>query len=296
MKTLLIEKGLLGTGLGITQLVSSAAVYVLTLGAACPAGAERAEDAEDSPLYLRSRQAVFAQMALRDGDPSGGQIAPALTNSVVIVVEGSHWARADSGGGDAAGKARRTGARPLDVTTDVSCFPTMAISCSTPCGPTWDATPTCHGANTCHVPGPTCIYATCDGQSPTCSANQPTCFGVSCNQPGYTCSPCYTMDGPSCSGTCTPANCPTTLDRIHVSETGEVSVSFSSSHVLSYALQCCTNLSEAQWTEVATALGNDAVLTLSHTNWSPRAFYRVVVGSLSGSAAPSESARGSGLQ
>ncbi len=246
------------------------------------------DDPEYSPLYAASARQAFADMTLRDR----GLFSPQTRSRVglgpgaVIVVEGAQWAyAADLTPKVAAATAPRgalsaggTGSRsPLGVTTELTCSYTCAASCSgTSCGASCDATPTC--GYTCHVPVPTmCVYNTCDGTSPTCSAAQPTCFGVSCAMPGETCAPCITSSGPSCTGTCSPGGCPTTLTDVRVPQPGQIQMSFSTSSLLKYTLQFCDDCSTNQWSEVTTVTGNGGVMTLGHTNSAARSFYRLFV-------------------
>jgi hypothetical protein len=277
MRTLSNPEGLLTLG--------SLFFFVLLSGGV--AMAVTYDDPEDSPLYASSVKKVFADMAARDGAPPAGQPSggAGLKPGTVIVVEGAHWSAVGSNPKDlgpvkpppAPRDGGNGGHAPLDVTTDLTCSYTCAVSCSTPCGPTWDTGATCHGAATCHVPGPTCIFATCDGTSATCSGSQPTCFGVSCNQPGQTCTPCITFIGPSCNSTCSASTCPTTLSNVTVPRAGQIQMSFWSSSLLTYTLQYCTNLSGGQWTDVSTVRGSDNTTTISHTNSDSRSFYRLLV-------------------
>jgi hypothetical protein len=278
MSTLYTVQGLLRLG---PLLVSG-------LLCAGTAAAVTYEDPEISPLYASSLHKVFAGMSVRDREQADGPLSSGarMKSGTVIVVEGAHWYAADAspkvlaavtkavkGGSGGSG-----GGTPKDITTDYTCAVTCAVSCSaTTCGASCDATPTCRGYPTCHVPSATCIYATCDGHTPTCSSSQPTCFGVSCTQPGPTCSPCITSSGPSCLGTCTAASCPATLFNVNVPQAGQIQMSFASSSFLRYTLQLCTNLSGGQWADVNTVTGNGGTLTLSHTNSAARSFYRLWV-------------------
>lgn len=271
------------------------------------AGSARAEitEPEDSPLYASSRQKAFADMADRDRGvwlPRGSRGTTPGQAGSVIVVEGTRWRSAPDTMQPLAGAKARPqpggtlakGPRPLDITTDLSCtwptmcttcgdlsctWPTMCTTCAaTTCGASCDATPTCRGYPTCHVPIPTqCIYATCTGGS-TCNAGQTTCVGVSCTEPGATCVPGATCDASgTCTGTCVPANCPVSLFNVQVPRVGEIQMSFASSSYLSYTLQYCTNLAGAQWMTVGTVLGNGGTMSVSHTNEAAVSCYRLLV-------------------
>jgi hypothetical protein len=250
-------------------------VRILCVLGAAPLATDATEpphnDPEDSPLYAKSMRQALAEMAA----PSQGQAQGRSVLGPVIILEGTRWSyepKPGSNGTGSGGKEAEAGIKgirgpgPLGITTELTCSFTCARSCAAPCGPTYDeGGPTCRLYPTCHVPGPTCIYATCDG-GPTCTVNQPTCIGVSCNQPG-----------PTCYGTCKPLECPTTLNSIQVPRPGEIHVSFISSPYLRYTLQCSTNLVSSPWTDVSSSLGTGGVMTLSHTNNAPHACYRVQV-------------------
>ena len=248
-------------------------------------------DPEETPLFAASMRRTFAEMEARAQPRS--QMMHDLgrtTTDNVIVVEGTDWHSLA-----AAPLSRPRRPAPLDTTTDISCnYPTLCTTCAaTTCGATCDATPTCRQYPSCHVPGPTCIYQTCDGGT-TCDGG-PTCAGVSCTEPGQTCyvgptcqtetcTGTTTCDGTAtctgwstCTGTCEPASCPTRFSEITVPEPGQIQLSFSSSAQLKYSLQYCTNFSAKIWLEACTTNGSGGVLTLRHTNGAALAFYRLLI-------------------
>ncbi len=227
-----------------------------------------ATESEASPLFARSLQGAFADMAARDrGIARGwdGSPWPATGSGAVVVVDGTRWFN-----GAAARRAGSLGAspiQPLGTTTDVTCQPTY--SGGTTCGsaPTCSTSPTCGGIVTCQ--------ATC-GATPTCLISQPTCFvNYTCKAP--TCAPTVTCTGPTCLGTCAPASCPTALTAVSVPQPGQIRLSFSSSAQLSYVLQYCTNLSASGWVEACSTNGNGGVITLVHTNGAMMSVYRLLI-------------------
>jgi len=224
-------------------------------------------DPEDSPLFSNSRTHAFAEMTGHNQQSAG--------DGQVIVVEGNRWHRNSGTALETTKPAGRSGPQPRDITTDLSCtFPTMCTTCAaTTCGATCDTTHTCWQSPTCR--GNTCTTPSCVG--PTCS--EPTCWGVSCSMPGPTCFPAPTCTGTITCGTptCTPAQCPVTLYNVTVPRAGEIQMSFDSTISLRYALQYCTNLSEGQWAQAYSAMGNGGVMTFGHTNDAPQCCYRVLV-------------------
>ncbi len=249
------------------------------------------DDPEDSPLFAGSMQKAFAQFAVRDNvsftarDPAR-QATPYASD--IIVVEGTRWHSLGAGAAPLvpAGGSRK-GPVPLSVTTDLTCGPTCAVSCTpTSCGTlTYCAGQTCSETPTCISP-PTCSGMTC---------SEPTCRGVSCSIFGDTCqatacgkvtcngaATCVgaatCMGAPTCIGTtCAPANCPTSLSEIQVPRPGEIQLSFNSSSSLQYTLQYCTNLSSTQWLTATNAQGNGGTMTFFHGNNADVSFYRLLI-------------------
>jgi len=267
---------LMRTSSAITGLLSCGG---LSLFFVCSAQARItvSADPEDSPLYAVSRENAIADMRRRDHVVQAFGAAGVET---ILVVEGKQWRTAPASG---------RGPRPLGVTTDISCgIPTMCTSCTpTSCAsdPSCGATPTCRGSLSCHVPMPTCYNFTC-GPGPTCVGNMtcqgyPTCGEGSCG-PGLTCTSMPTcsgsqtcVPGPTCTGTCVPANCQVALYDVNVPQVGQIQLSFVSSAYLRYELDYCTNLAIGSWAKACSTNGNGGVLTLAHTNRAPAALYRL---------------------
>ncbi len=231
------------------------------------------DDPEDSPLYRHSVQKILAEMAARDTAQAAARRGVA---GPIIVLEGAKWyygfdAEAKELGPGSSSRAGGGGPIPLDVT--VSDF-TCGITCGTSCYGT------CSGGScvaTCKPVITMCVYSTCVAPNPTCSSSQPTCFGVSCNQPGPTCAGYLTCYEATCVNTCSPATCPTTIGNVTVPRPGQIQMSFYAVSYLTYTLQYCTNLAALQWNNVNTVTGANTVISVSHTNPAPRAFYRVWV-------------------
>ncbi len=228
-----------------------------------------ATEPEASPLFARSLQGAFAEMAARDqstGPARESSNRPAAGSGTVVLVEGTRWYNGSAKG--RAGPIRR-----LSYTTDVSCvspptcYPTfLPTYCGgVTCGPTCD-------------PGPTCVYQTCNGEA-TCTANQPTCVGTTC-YPAPSCVVATCAPWPTCQGTCAPASCPTFLTAVSVPQAGQIQLSFISSAQLSYVLQYCTNLSASGWVEACLTNGNGGLITLVHTNGAIMSVYRLLIQNL----------------
>jgi len=232
-----------------------------------------ATEPEASPLFARSLQGAFADMAARDHGTERARESsnrPAAGSGTVVLVEGTQWYTGSAKG--RAGPLSTGPIRRLGYTTEVSCL-TPTMSCTT-CMPTYCGGVTC--SQTCD-PGPTCLYQTCNGEA-TCTANQPTCIAVTCTQLTPTCWPAPTCAGAvTCAGTCTPASCPTALTAVSVPQAGQIQLSFSSSAQLSYVLQYCTNLSASGWVEACSTNGNGGLITLVHTNGAMMSLYRLLI-------------------
>lgn len=259
--------------------------FALTSLAAAPGvaavQAAPADDPEASPLYARSMQKAFADMAARDHGIARVQESsnrPATGSGVVVLVEGTQWYQGAVNG--RVGSLDVGPIRPAGYTTDISCT-TPTMYCPTcqgysSCAPSYCPAATCQQA-TCDYP--TCIVYTC-GPSLTCLISQPTCFvNYTCKVP--TCDGSATCTGSAtCQGTCTPASCPTSLSSVSVPQAGQIRVSFSSSAQLNYVLQYCTNLSASGWMQACSTNGTGGTVTLGHTNGAAISVYRLLIQSL----------------
>ncbi len=233
-----------------------------------------ATEPEASPLFARSLQGAFADMAARDhglGRARESSNRPATGSGTVVLVEGTQWYN-----GSAKGRAGLLSAGPirrLGYTTEVSCV--TPTTCYITFLPTYCGGVTC--SQTCD-PGPTCLYQTCNGEA-TCTANQPTCVGTTC-YPAPSCVVATCAPSPTCQGTCAPASCPTALTAVSVPQAGQIQLSFISSAQLSYVLQYCTNLSARGWVEAFSTNGNGGPITLVHTNGAMMSLYRLLIQNL----------------
>lgn len=237
-----------------------------------------AREPEASPLYARSMQGAFADMAARDRSipqERNGFSGSATGLVAVIVVDGTKWYNGSALKRTSplgVGSQRAARPRPLGYTTDLSCQ-SPTVFCAT-------CLPTSCGGITCRLtcdPGITCLYQTCNGEA-TCTANQPTCVAVTCTQLNPTCLPAPTCGGAAtCAETCLPENCPTAISAVSLSQPGQIQLSFSSSAQLDYVLQYCTNLSASGWMQACSTNGTGGMVTLGHTNGAPVSVYRLLI-------------------
>ena len=255
----------------LTSLVGFAGLGLLFLACSAQAKIAPSGDPEDSPLYAASRGHVFAEMAARDQAPQTLPVnrpGAVVQTEAIIVVEGTKWYPLPTTGGGLR-------PRPLGVTMDVTCAGWTTCA----------GMPTCSADVTC---GATCINPTCAGSGQaTCAA---TCSGPTCGQPtcgGMTCAGWQTCSGTTCqttcagmvtcADTCSLAYCsPPSISGVIIPQPGQIQFSFlARGEMVSYNVECSTNLAVAQWQTIYSISANNSIVTFNHTNDAPRAFYRL---------------------